>query len=311
MRRHLSHLGGHAVPLAADDQHRPLVRAVGVEIRAAQLRRHNRVAPRLHLLQRRGQISRAPDRHAEDGAHRRAQRLGAVEISARARQQRAVKARCVRRAQDGAHVAGVLHAVHRHDQAAGKALRLLRNPHRAADALRGLLLADRLHDRRRYQQHLAAGRLCRPDQLRKHLPAAFVHNQRAAKPERDRLAHHLDALRQKEARLPAALRLLQLAQPLHLRIVNARDLLHAPCRLPQTVQYRYCIAKRSQAQAKSGPKPAFSIDHDLALGQAGENLHLAVRHHADLHLAVFAALHLHKPVIAVLFERLAGQQQRV
>ena len=145
MRRHGANLRAHAPALAADDQHALFMRAMRVKIRAAKLRRHNGIAAFAHGHQRCRQIVGALGGYAEHRAHGRAQRFGAVQIRTRAGKQRAVKARRIRRTQDGADIAGILHAVHRHDQIAGKRLRLRADGHGRHDALRRLLLAERVH----------------------------------------------------------------------------------------------------------------------------------------------------------------------
>ena len=137
-----------ALPFAADHQNRLAARAAGVKILPAKFGRRNGVTLALHRFQRPRQVVRRQHRHAEHAAHRRSQRLCAVEIRAAWAENRAVKPRRIRRAQNRADVAGVLHPVERDEPPPRQRLRRLGNPRRADDALRRFRRADCLHHRR-------------------------------------------------------------------------------------------------------------------------------------------------------------------
>ena len=88
-----------------------------------------------------------PDRTTEHRPHGGAHRLGIIEIGAGIHQQQSVRVKGVCRAQDGTHIAGVLHAVQHHVAPSGqfRGQSLLRHPANAENALRRLGGGNGLH----------------------------------------------------------------------------------------------------------------------------------------------------------------------
>ena len=159
-------------------------------------------------------------RLAEERAHRGAHGLGTVEIGARASEHHGVHAEGIRRADDGADVARVLHALEHDDVAQRLRQAHLRDAH-------GKDRARRVHERRGIRDQLRVGRVLHNAVRQRERRRIAPEHGRDLRAELQRLAQQLFAVADVLPRVPARIiGLCQRAQVQNILIFPRPNLFH-------------------------------------------------------------------------------------